>query len=417
MQYLRLESRLEKSYLVWAFVALVVFSAAACGENDTLPCAESQIPCVDASSGVDYCATIATDNANCGACGLVCTAGTLCSGGQCIDVCAPNWARCNDHCVDPLTDRFFCDATNDCMGEHAGTACALGQACFAGVCKNLCAPGLQDNDGDNVCSFDCAHVNLGCVMGSCGDDTGTTICVCTGGYTGELCDSCASGTQDNDYDGVCTPTCETAALSCPLGTFCDDSSGTANCVSVPTTCAQIRQLDPTAADGEYMLFHNAEPARGWQAYCHDMAGTPSEYLTLAALGPNKNFSLIAHFDAPDTDVRTEFMRVRIDPATLIVKVDDFTFSNSTGIITGWNKKRIEYGHATACGWGDGAANVDLTGTPFVLDETFCVGAGWGTITPSPDGKSVNITAVNGWCGGVTPCTQNDQGWRIHLALP
>lgn len=71
---------------------------------------------------------------------------------------------------------------------------------------------------------------------------------------------------------------------------------------------------------------------------------------------------------------------------------------SSGIITGWNNlTQTPYGHAIACGWGDGAANVDLTGTPFVLNETFCVGAGWGTIVPSPDGKSVNITSVNGWC--------------------
>lgn len=111
------------------------------------------------------------------------------------------------------------------------------------------------------------------------------------------------------------------------------------------------------------------------------------------------------------------MRVRIDPVKLILNVDDFTFSYSSGIITGWGMMtQVSYGHAIACGWGDGAANVDLTGTPFLLDETFC-GAGWGTIVPSPDGKSVDIMNVNGWCGGVSPCTVDEQGWRIHLKLP
>ena len=41
--------------------------------------------------------------------------------------------------------------------------------------------------------------------------------------------SCDSGSQDNDHDGVCTPSCGTLHLACPNGT-CKDDSGTAHCV-------------------------------------------------------------------------------------------------------------------------------------------------------------------------------------------
>ncbi len=343
MRHQRFELRGIKSHLAWAYAALVFFSVSGCEEPEFVVtiedrhCGDSQAMCTD-SSGVDFCATIATDNANCGACGNVCPAGQVCALGQCGVVCAPNLVQCDDRCIDPLTDCAFCGAVDDCVGEHRGIACASSQVCRAGRCES----------------------------------------------------------------------------NCPEGTLYDDGI----CIPLPGTCAQIRQFDPGAIDGEYTLFHEANPARAWTAYCHDMAGTPTEYLTLPAFGSDKNFSLVARFDYPDSDVFTQFMRVRIDPLRLILKVDDYTFSDSSGIITGWNNMtHVPYGHAIACGWGDGAANVDLTGTPFVLAETFCVGAGWGTILPSPDGKSVNITSVNGWCGGVAPCTEDDHGWRIHVALP
>lgn len=56
--------------------------------------------------------------------------------------------------------------------------------------------------------------------------------VCATGYTGADCMDCASGYQDNDSDGVCTPACGSAGV-CEATLGCDDSSGSAMCMACP----------------------------------------------------------------------------------------------------------------------------------------------------------------------------------------
>ena len=52
---------------------------------------------------------------------------------------------------------------------------------------------------------------------------------CSGSGTGK-CTTCSTDYQDNDTNGVCSPTCATAALTCDAHATCQDSSGTATCV-------------------------------------------------------------------------------------------------------------------------------------------------------------------------------------------
>jgi len=67
-----------------------------------------------------------------------------------------------------------------------------------------------DGDGDNV------HQQCDC------DDTDTSVW--------KACADCPDGSQDNDDDGVCQPSCASANPTCPANSHCDDGDGTAQCV-------------------------------------------------------------------------------------------------------------------------------------------------------------------------------------------
>ena len=72
---------------------------------------------------------IASNNFNCGRCGVSCAPGTACSGGACSTVCSPGTAYCAGSCVNLATDGRNCGA--------CGNVCAAGQLCSAGACRAL----------------------------------------------------------------------------------------------------------------------------------------------------------------------------------------------------------------------------------------------------------------------------------------
>ncbi len=65
-----------------------------------------------------------------------------------------------------------------------------------------CMQGQQDNDGDGACAAACSE-SVECGAGSCNDTTGSTLCVCDVGYTGDACDACATG-HEGDGCGTCS---------------------------------------------------------------------------------------------------------------------------------------------------------------------------------------------------------------------
>ncbi len=89
----------------------------------------------------------------------------------------------------------------------------------------FCNEGFQDEDKNNTCLPDCKTANLNCSnKGNCIVENGETKCECFDSYSGENCESCVIGFQDNDNNGECLPDCETSEINCGnKGKFNDDS--------------------------------------------------------------------------------------------------------------------------------------------------------------------------------------------------
>ena len=182
-------------------------------------------------------------------------------------------------------------------------------------------------------------------------------------------------------------------------------------------CAAIKEANPTAGDGTYII---SPGGKTFAVHCHDMAGNPREYLTLANTGPGANYAAFGGEHGGVVErVTTAYTRVRLDPATLLVNVADQTFSSSAGAdccIGPTTIVAMPYAHASACRgdyWDAGDANVDLTGTPFTVDDVFTL-RGWnplgsangnyqwwdGAVFPVQS-QVVNLTG-GGFCGGIGP---------------
>jgi hypothetical protein len=158
------------------------------------------------------------------------------SDGDCVDgVCVA------EKCVD-------CRENSDCQrsGKCESNACVLrnscegGATCDEGICiDDMCMDCLSANDCDaagyicqnNVCvegSEECQGAATCNNHGTCSDSSGSIVCTCDIGYTGDRCEDCLPGYHD-DGSGNCVhnETCQDD--TCNNHGTCDDSSGTAVC--------------------------------------------------------------------------------------------------------------------------------------------------------------------------------------------
>lgn len=195
----------------------------------------------------------------------------------------------------------------------------------------------------------------------------------------------------------------------------------------PASCLDIHVANPGAVDGPYTLYLGHDPSKPWPAFCRDMGtSSPSEYLSLPHVGPNVNFSQYTAGGASGgTNARTQFSKIRIDPATLLVDISNQTFSVSSG--TTYNGSTavtsMPYGVAMSCDdTASGVANIDLGGTPFAVATSAFLQGGTdnqGAATYSNNNRTVNITG-GGYCGWTcpSPATYNpfNNAGTFQLAL-
>jgi hypothetical protein len=151
-----------------------------------------------------------------------------------------------------------------------------------------------------------------------------------------------------------------------------------------------------------------------------MAGVPREYLTLVKTGGSFNFSQWGgEWSPPINTVTTHYTKIRLDPARLLVDIGDQTFATSVGsdcCIGSTVIRSLPYASASDClfSFADtGRANVDLTGLPFIVNDTFVVrganpkGSVNGSVMfghgsqQTVSGQIVNLTG-GGFCGGIHP---------------
>ena len=159
------------------------------------------------------CTDVASDEANCGACAVVCPGRLTCVGGACTctDGCGPT-------CADTRTDPEHCGA--------CGRACASGGLCVDGRCS--CPSGTVECDG--VCAAltepeHCGACGRRCPEGgACFDGT----CTCPAPSTLACEGVCIDSELDDENCGACGNRCTGAtfcgggACRCPRAgdTFC-----------------------------------------------------------------------------------------------------------------------------------------------------------------------------------------------------
>lgn len=204
-----------------------------------------------------------------------------------------------------------------------------------------------------------------------------------------------------------TPTAETteAASFVPQIT---PAAAVPSPIHLPATCGEFKKQNPGVGDGEYTLYLHQNEAYPVLIYCHNMAtDNPTEYLSLVNAGDAANFSSIVY---PTQESRTIFSRLRIDLDDLTINRNDTTFATTTGIVPVEENAIRDYATAMGCQQTldtpvSGQANIDLTGTSFILADTvqFVVqgqdAAGEAII--SPDRRTAALS-VSGRCGWIWP---------------
>ncbi|HEX4455591.1 MAG TPA: hypothetical protein VH143_32245 [Kofleriaceae bacterium] len=187
---------------------------------------------------------------------------------------------------------------------------------------------------------------------------------------------------------------------------CMDNGGSAACFA-PQNCGQVVGL---TNDSNATLYVGGSATKPWTAYCHDGL----EYLPVSSTTNYGEYA--AGVKSPGSDVRTEYGKLRIDPATLEIDVCDQAFGSSSGSLShdpANNNPPIivssmPLGVAMDCKGGGSTtagAGIDLSGTPFVATS------GWQDGGNSADGATAKTGRVVTITGG------GDCGWDAPAGSP
>ncbi len=96
----------------------------------------SDVKCVDPLSDRTFCG--ASDSCQGTEAGTSCGSGEVCANGTCATSCPPDQRNCGGTCITPATDRDHCGASGSCLGALAGAGCGEGQVCAHGACATSC---------------------------------------------------------------------------------------------------------------------------------------------------------------------------------------------------------------------------------------------------------------------------------------
>lgn len=208
-------------------------------------------------------------------------------------------------------------------------------------------------------------------------------CACADGYTGD-------GMTCVDVDE-----CTAGTSGCPAA--CENTGGGFACYA-PRTCAELAQHVPGFTGGDVTLYAGGDAAKPWPAFC---SASQLEYLAVPAASNYAQYTR-----DPGADVRTSYARIRIDPGTLAVDIDDKTYAQSMGALThgGETVTSMPYGVAMDCEGNNsqtGVASIDLSGTPFVVSDSFEVGGASARGSVDVNGRMWSLTG-GGNCGWQAP---------------
>ncbi|MEM9190776.1 MAG: MXAN_6577-like cysteine-rich protein [Myxococcota bacterium] len=195
-----------------------------------LVCDGGSCRCPPAERCNDECVDRMTDARHCGTCGNACPGGQACEAGACVLNCSGDATRCGNSCVDTGSDASHCGGCNNACG--AGGVCTDGAcACTLGLepCSGGCADFQTDRQNCGACGRRCNAVEV-CSAGSCECGMGTT--------------RCGSDCVDTQTDSA---NCGSCGNACPMGQVCE--LGTCQVACRPTeircggACADV-QTDP-----------------------------------------------------------------------------------------------------------------------------------------------------------------------------
>jgi len=237
------------------------------------------------------------DNANCGACGTICTEPQICKDGACGDpACTMGYANCDNN------QQNGCETNTDSNVLNCG-ACNLKcstingtPTCSSGQCAITCASGFGDCDQQvgTGCEVDLSNsaVNCGGCGVACTNDHGGVSC--SGGKCSPSC-----GTGFADCDGNPANGCETAKSTdvnnCGgCGNLCNLANATAACTNGTCTVASCTEgffdCNHDPADGcESNPLNDAKNCSACGSACNGTNGTPSCQGGICSITCNSGF--------------------------------------------------------------------------------------------------------------------------------
>jgi hypothetical protein len=248
-----------------------------------------------------------SDEANCGACGTVCSVApsahvtsNLCQGGGCDPICSGTYRDCDtsrtNGCeVDSASNASHCGGCGN-VCQTGAAAHVSSNPCTGSSCRPQCS-GLYDDcddDGKNGCEKDVSSDKNNC--GSCGTTCGTanaSVTSCSAGQCDPTCNSgwgkCATPEQGCVTRLGTTANCAQCGQVCSGSTpFCTGAGGCSafrDIAVVPSgVSATAGWIGNNGTAAELRLNHNLQTLRA------DAAGNANNRMVLVGVTATDNYT-------------------------------------------------------------------------------------------------------------------------------